>query len=213
MDWLAMVGTAVVSSALTWVTSALTARRAAADARAHWEQGKKLRESSERLLDAADAYSRLAYLHIESVMGQSSPTDEPSTSSSLLLPGLASGLSPVEAFTQAHNELLSALRALRLDGPNDLLPVLDRIEVRATMLRVSFTDVPPTREDFRLIAENSSHDRLPMSCNILPEVSQLVSEFTQAARAGLGHAPQDRRGPKRRPHLHRLHGRGGARRG
>jgi hypothetical protein len=189
------------------MTSTLTARRTAADARAHWEQGKKLRESSERLLDAADAYSRLAYLHVESIMGQSAPTDDPSASRPFLLPGPASGYSPVEAFNQAHNELMSALRALRLDGPNELLPVLDKIEVRATMLRVSFTDVPPTREDFRLIAENSLHDRLPMSCNILPEVSQLVSEFTQAARAGLGHAPRDRRGPKRTPHLRKLHSR------
>jgi len=199
-----MVGTAAVSSALTWVTSTLTARRAAADARAHWEQGKKLRESSERLLDAADAYSRLAYLHVESIWNQSAPTGPPSSSTPFLIPGPAPGFRPDEAFTQAHNELMAALRALRLDGPNELLPVLDKIEVRATMLRVSFTDVPPTSEDFRLIAENALHDKLPMSCNIIPEVSRLVSEFTQAARTGLGHAPRDRRGLKSRPRLRRL---------
>jgi hypothetical protein len=191
-----MLGTAGVSSALTWVTSTLAARRAAADARAHWEQSKMLRASSERLLDAADAYSRLAYLHVESIMGgPSAPAGRPSTYSS------------DEAFTQAHNELMSALRVLRLDGSDDLLPLLDKIEVRATMLRISFTDVPPTREDFRLIAESWPHDTLPASCNILPEVSRLVSEFTQAARVSLRPASRARRRPRGSAHFRRVDGR------
>lgn len=190
VNWLAMLGTAVVSSALTWVTSTLAARRAAADARAHWEQGKMLRASSERLLAAADAYSQLAYLHVESIMGG------PTTPA-----GRSSPYRPDEAFTRAHDELSSAMRALRLDAPDELQPVLDKIERRTSLLRIAYTDVPPTRQDFRLIAESWPHDTLPMSCNVLPEVSQLVSEFTRAARVSLGHTSRQRgrRPPFRRP--------------
>jgi hypothetical protein len=177
MTWEAVTGTAVLTSALTWVTSNLAAKRAAVDARHHWEQGTKLRESAEQFLHAANAYNGLAFEAMLRYYGT----------------GPALTADEDVALDLALTEVAASLRTLRLDVGEELMPTLDEIAWRARLLsQWARGEVRAIRPEY---FQRSGNNNQPNCTGILPAFTQAVSAFEAGARASLGHTSSRRRHP------------------